>query len=144
MGLISIRAASDTIAQKSPEFGSPSDTIDRYMHTLNRVQRERGPVRLTVLSNEWIIGGAEIDKLVPFFAPLQKNSAGVKGVSNHGRRSIRDHIGLNDNVNITHLRGNWVPLNSTSKLHPLCHRRLAIHVNYVQMKGWKERGRGER
>lgn len=58
---------------------------------------------LTILSDQRVIGGAQIDEPVPFAAP-QENGHCLKSSSKHSRSSVSDQIRLRNDLNISKLR----------------------------------------
>lgn len=89
----------------------------------------------TILSNQWIIRGAEIDKPIPHPTFLQQDRRRVQRISNHRGPSISYQIRLHDDPHITKSSKDRLFLHELNKLNPLSCRRLEVEVDDVPIEG---------
>ena len=85
----------------------------------------------TVLRDQWIIRGAEIDEPVPVRTFSQQNRGGVERVRDHGGTPIGNEVGLSDHLHIPEPRENRVLRNEPLQIGSLLDRGLEVEVDHV-------------
>jgi hypothetical protein len=94
---------------------------------------------LTVLRDEGVVGGGEVDEPVPLAALAEEDGGGVERVGHHGRAPVGDEVGAGDHLDVAEPRVDRVGAHRGGELGALGGGGLEVEVDDVHVRRVVER-----
>jgi len=135
-------------ARKDRAFGSTKKISDqrwrlpakdRSNHGTGGAERWQIASALTVLGDERIIGGGEVDEPVPITALAQQDGSRVQRVGHHGRATVGDEVRPCDDLDVTEPGVDGVRADGRGELGALGGGGLEVEVHDVRVRRVVER-----
>ena len=98
--------------------------------------------RRTVLGNEGVIGGAEVDEPVPVMGVGEGDGGGVEGVGDHGGTAVGDEVGFGDKADVAEEPEGGVAVEVGGEEVAFLGGGVAVEVEDVAVAGMVEGGEG--